>query len=207
MKRRDLADGYKILKAGQAKHYATTCLSFIPDNVFSGHLSRNDHIKWLTLFIDLILVLLLARIYSFSVLTRSSISHEKRERDEISLMVSFWPPELSTQRRWICFEANTIARKRKSFLWWRRTMNAGRSKCLATSSTFSSLPRQTPDSRIDNRLLTWPLCRFAIILFSGTFNRIHFVERNAQCKLHSGLHNTKKSFRQTKTKTTSYEAK
>ncbi len=38
-------------------------------------------------YIYLSLVLLLARIYYFSLLTRSSISHEKRERDEISLMV------------------------------------------------------------------------------------------------------------------------
>jgi hypothetical protein len=42
--------------------------------------------------------LLLARIFYFSFLTRSSISHEKRERDEISLMVTIWRFWLSMLR-------------------------------------------------------------------------------------------------------------
>ena len=44
---------------------------------------------YLDLSLTLLLVLLLTRFYYFSFLTRSYISHEKRERDEISLMVSF----------------------------------------------------------------------------------------------------------------------
>ena len=56
------------------------------DDVMIISLALTDNPGYLNLI--LLLVLLLARIYYFSFLTRSYISHEKRERDEISLMVN-----------------------------------------------------------------------------------------------------------------------
>jgi hypothetical protein len=63
-------------------------LSFFPVTACSIKNLRFEGI-YLDLSLILLLVLLLTRIYYFSFLTRSYISHEKRERDEISLMVSF----------------------------------------------------------------------------------------------------------------------